>query len=123
MSLAPLVHLIDDDEAVRDALGLFLRVRGLEVRDYASADAFLATAGPGLAGCVITDVQMPRMTGLELLRRLRDQGLALPLIVMTGRAERHMADEAVRHGAAAFIDKPFDPETMLAAVRGALGQA
>jgi FixJ family two-component response regulator len=114
MSSARLVHLIDDDGPVRDAVSLLLRVGGYEVRSYPSALAFLQ-AGEA-AGCVVTDVQMPGMTGLELLERLRAAGRDLPVIVMTGRAERGMAEEAVSQGAAAFIHKPFGPDELLALV-------
>jgi two-component system, LuxR family, response regulator FixJ len=116
------VHIIEDDDAVRDAVGVLLRTRGLRVKGYASAEAFLSEVTSEDRGCVVTDVQMPEMSGLELLRRVGEARLALPVIVMTGRAERNMAAEAVRQGAAAFLDKPFGPDEMVAAVRRAMGQ-
>lgn len=117
------VHLIDDDDAVRDAVGLLLRTRGFGVKGYDSAEAFLAAAPDAEGGCVLTDFQMPRMTGIELLGRMREAGLDLPVIVMTGRAERTMADQALRRGAVAFLDKPFEPEAMLDLVRRVLDAA
>jgi two-component system, LuxR family, response regulator FixJ len=119
----PTVHLVDDDDAVRDAVGVLLRTRGLAVRDYASAEAFLAGAPAEARGCVLTDVQMPAMSGLDLLEQMADRRLSLPVIVMTGRADRRMAVEAVRQGALAFIEKPFHPDEILAAVRRAMGLA
>jgi two-component system response regulator FixJ len=116
----PVVHLIDDDDAVRDAVSVLLRTRGLQVRAYASAEDFLGSAPAEAPGCVLTDVQMPQMTGLELLRRLGSARAVLPVIVMTGRSERTMADEAIRQGAVAFIDKPFAPDEIVAAVRRAI---
>ena len=119
----PTIHLIDDDDAVRDAVGLLLRTRGFGVQGYGSAEDFLAAAPDAEDACVVTDFQMPRMTGIELLGRMREEGLDLPVIVMTGRAERNMADEALRRGAVAFLDKPFEPEAMLDLVRRVLDAA
>lgn len=119
MASTPAVHIIDDDDAVRDALSILLRTRGLEVQDYASPELFLAVSGAA-RGCILTDVQMPRMSGLDLLRELKAAEVALPVIVMTGRAERSTAAEAVRQGAMAFVDKPFGAEEILAIVQRAL---
>lgn len=119
--MTPLIHIIDDDAAVRDSLGVLLGACGLESVAYASPVGFLEAAPTGRPGCVVTDVQMPQMTGLELLEELAQRAIALPVIVMTGRAERDMAAQAVRHGAAAFLDKPFTPDELLRAVRGAIG--
>jgi two-component system response regulator FixJ len=123
MSPDPVVHLIDDDDAVRDAVSILLRSRGLQVRTYASAEAFLGSAPAQAPGCVLTDVQMQQMTGLELLARLGADRAVLPVIVMTGRAERTMAIEALRGGAVAFLDKPFAPDEVLDAVRSAIAGA
>jgi two-component system response regulator FixJ len=117
------VHIVDDDDAVRDALGALFRGRGFTVRGYGSAQALLDSEPDREPGCVLTDLQMPQMSGLELLGRLREAGMALPVIVMTGRAERRMAEEAVRQGAAAFVHKPFGPDDIVAAVRLAIERA
>lgn len=115
------VHVIDDDEAVRESLSFLLRTAKLEVRAYESATAFL-NALPGVsAGCIVTDVRMPDVSGIDLLRRLRDRGIAMPVIVMTGHGDVRLAVEAMKIGAADFFEKPFDDEALLAAVRAALG--
>lgn len=114
------VHIVDDDEAVRDSLAFMLEAEGWRVRTYASAPELLAEA-PNLApGCVITDVRMPEMTGLELVARLNALDLGLPVVVMTGHADVPLAVEAMKAGVVDFIEKPFDDEAMTAAVRAAL---
>jgi two-component system response regulator FixJ len=114
------VHVIDDDEAVRHSLSFLFESAGLAVRTYDSAEAFLGVAAQLRAGCVLTDVRMPGMDGLALQRRLRDIGLRLPVIVMTGHGDVPIAVQALKAGAADFIEKPFDDELLLAAVRAAL---
>ena len=114
------VHVIDDDDAVRDSLSFMLRAAGMEVRAYESAVAFLGARPGELAGCVVTDVRMPGLSGIELLQRLREDGVALPVIVMTGHADVPLAVEAMRLGAIDFIEKPFDDDTLLASIHSAL---
>lgn len=116
------VHVVDDDEAVRRSLAFLLASDGLPVRLHDSAAAFLREAGGQMSGCVVTDVRMPVMDGLELLRRLRDAGSRLPVIVMTGHADVAMAVEAMRVGAFDFVEKPFDDEVLLASIRRALAR-
>ncbi|MGH6736689.1 MAG: response regulator FixJ [Methyloceanibacter sp.] len=114
------VHIVDDDEAVRQSLAFMLSAAGLAVRVYDSASAFLA-GFPGVQdGCLITDVRMPDMTGIELLHKVRAKGGSLPAIVITGHGDVALAVEAMKAGAADFIEKPFDEETILSAVHGAL---
>jgi two-component system response regulator FixJ len=114
------VHVIDDDDAVRDSLAMLLDSAGIAVRAYDSATRFLALA-PGLgAGCVLTDVRMPDMDGLALQRRLAEAGVTLPVIVMTGHADVPIAVAALKAGAVDFLEKPFDDERLIAAVRAAL---
>ena len=115
------VHVVDDDEAVRDSMAFLLRSAQLEVEAYESAIAFLGKAA-GAAGCVVTDVRMPEMTGIELVRRLKELGNKLPVIVMTGHGDVPLAVEAMKAGAVDFIEKPFDEATMLTAVRAALAR-
>ena len=115
------VHVVDDDEAVRDSMAFLLRSAQLEVEAYESAVAFLGKAA-GAAGCVVTDVRMPEMTGIELVRRLKELGNKLPVIVMTGHGDVPLAVEAMKAGAVDFIEKPFDEATMLTAVRAALAR-
>ena len=114
------VHVIDDDEAVRQSLVFLLGTAGLEVRTYDSATAFLDALPNVVAGCVITDVRMPVVSGIELLRRLRKLKLAVPVIVITGHGDVPLAVEAMKMGAADFLEKPFDDEALLASVRSAL---
>jgi two-component system response regulator FixJ len=120
MALASLVHVIDDDEAIRDSLAFLLATVGLEVRAYDSATAFLAALPDIGAGCIVTDVRMPGISGVDLRRRLRELGIRMPVVVMTGHGDVQLAVEAMKIGARDFIEKPFDDETLLGAVRAAL---
>jgi two-component system response regulator FixJ len=114
------VHLIDDDEAVRQALAFLLATAGHAVRVYDSAEAFLAAAATVQPGCVVSDVRMPGLDGIALLRRLRDIGVTLPVVIMTGHADVPLAVEAMKAGAVDFIEKPFDDDVLLSAIRVAL---
>ncbi len=119
MSGEMLVHVVDDDLAVRQSLAFLLASDGIPVRLHDSAAAFLgAVAQP--TGCLVTDVRMPGIDGIELLRRLKARGDGLPVIVMTGHADVPLAVAAMREGAVDFIEKPFDDEVFLTAVRAAL---
>ena len=123
MATDPVVHVIDDDDAVRDSLVFLLETADLKVRAYDSAVAFLA-ALPGVEpGCVVTDVRMPVMNGVELVRRLKALGYADPIIVITGHADVPLAVEAMKAGVADFIEKPFDDDALLDAIRTALERA
>lgn len=102
------VYVVDDDVALRDALSFLLRSRGVEAMGFASAEAFLAAYHPGLRGCVLTDVRMGAISGLELFARLAEAGSQLPCIVLTGHGDVPMAVEALKKGARDFIEKPFD---------------
>jgi len=123
MSNNAVVHLIDDDEAVRRALAFLLGTAGLAVRVYESGQSFLDSLEGVESGCIVSDVRMPGMDGLELLRRLTDKGIALPVVVMTGHADVSLAVEAMKSGAVDFIEKPFADEVLLSAVRLALGRS
>jgi two-component system response regulator FixJ len=114
------VHLIDDDEGVRQALAFSLSAAGLAVRVYPSAVAFLDALETVQPGCILTDVRMPEVDGIELLRRLGDMDMGLPVIVMTGHADVPMAVDAMKAGAVDFIEKPFDEEVLLSSIRSAL---
>jgi len=122
MPSSPVVHVIDDDDAARDSLMFLLRSAQIEVRSYETAPAFLATAKTVATGCIVTDVRMPEMTGIELLRRLREMGADIPVIVITGHGDIPLAVEAMKYGAADFFEKPYDDEALLAAVRAALNR-
>ena len=110
------VHVVDDDAAVRDSLDFLLQSAGFAVKTYESAVRFLAEASKADGGCVVTDVRMPEMSGVELLNRLQALQIGLPVIVMTGHADVSLAVQAMKAGAADFIEKPFDDEVMLRAL-------
>ncbi len=116
------VHIIDDDEAVRQSLTFLLRTARIDVQSYASAAAFLDALPETPSGCVITDVRMPGMSGIELLRRLKELKSSIPVIVITGHGDVPLAVEAMKIGAADFLEKPFDDEVLLASVQSALSQ-
>jgi two-component system, LuxR family, response regulator FixJ len=115
-----MVHVIDDDEALRESLAFLLRTAQLEVKSYASAKAFLDALPDESLRCVITDVRMPDISGIDLLRRLRELKIAVPVIVMTGHGDVALAVEAMKIGAMDFFEKPFDDDLLLASVRSAL---
>jgi two-component system response regulator FixJ len=115
-----IVHVIDDDEAVREALAFQLGSAGIEVRTYESAVVFLQVASTVRTGCIITDVRMPELSGIDLVRRLRELKLSVPVIVITAHGDIPLAVEAMRLGAADFLEKPFEDEVLLASVRSAL---
>jgi two-component system response regulator FixJ len=117
-----LVHVIDDDDAVRESLEFLLRAAKIEVRTYDSATTFLATVSGSGAGCVVTDVRMPGLSGVDLLRQLKARGSTMPVIVITGHGDIQLAVEAMKIGAADFLEKPFDDEALLASVKLALGR-
>ncbi|MGV6873338.1 response regulator FixJ [Pseudochelatococcus sp. B33] len=115
------VHVIDDDESVRDSLSFLLGGMNLTVLTYPSAEVFLEQRPWGLGGCIVSDVRMPGISGIELLRTLKEKGVDLPLIVITGNADIPLAVEAMKAGASDFLEKPFDDEVLLAAIENALG--
>jgi len=121
MSTDALVHVVDDDVAVRRSLAFLLATDGLAVRVHESAVAFLGSVAE-VSGCVLTDVRMPDLDGIEFLRRLGQRGPMPPVIVMTGHADVPLAVAAMKAGAVDFIEKPFDDEVLLASVRSALAQ-
>ncbi|MEH0196952.1 response regulator FixJ [Caulobacter sp. CCNWLY153] len=117
------VHVVDDDADARDSLAFLLETADFRVRTYASALAFLSELGEIESGCVITDVRMPGMTGQELVRRLKAEGSALPVVMITGHGDIPMAVEAMRDGVVDFIEKPFSEARILAALQRALAAA
>jgi two-component system response regulator FixJ len=115
-----LVHVIDDDDAMRDSLEFLLRAAKIDVRTYDSATAFLNAIPDGAAGCVITDVRMPGLSGIDLLRQLKARGSTIPVIVITGHGDIQLAVEAMKIGAFDFLEKPFGDEALLVSVRAAI---
>lgn len=116
--MAELLHVIDDDAGLRDALAFLLEVNGVNARFYESGDAFLA-ALPVEEGCLLTDVRMPGLTGLELVRELKNRGIDLPVIVMTGHGDIPLAVEAMKAGVVDFIEKPFSDDVLITAIQAA----
>ena len=114
------VHVIDDDEAVRHSLEFLLDCAGIPVRTYETGLAFLKVVGDLRSGCILTDVRMPDLDGLALQHKLLQMGIRLPIIVMTGHGDVPIAVQALKAGAADFIEKPFEDEVLVAAVRSAL---
>ncbi|WP_293675799.1 response regulator FixJ [uncultured Phenylobacterium sp.] len=119
----PEVYVIDDDEAIRKSLTFLLRTAGMLVRTYESGQEFLREAGQLPPGCVITDVRMPDMDGLELVRRVKDSGFPMSPIVITGHGDIALAVEAMKIGATDFLEKPFRDDLLLEAVARALQAA
>jgi two-component system, LuxR family, response regulator FixJ len=116
MSEKFVVHIVDDDQAVRESLSFMLGAANLEVRAYESGLQLLERIEQIEQGVIITDVRMPGMTGLELVARLSERGVTHPIIVLTGHADVTMAVEAMKAGVVDFIEKPFDDAALLAAV-------
>lgn len=114
------VFIVDDDEDVRDALGLLLRTMGYAVHLFPDAQAFLQRADPQLAGCVVTDVRMAGLSGLQLLEKLQAGAGGLPVIVITGHGDVAACRRALRGGAVDFLTKPVDEQALLEAVQAGM---
>jgi two-component system response regulator FixJ len=117
------VHVVDDDEAIRHSVVFQLQTAGYAARHHASAEAFLEALAEAPVGCVITDVRMPGLNGLELVHRLNALGFKAPIIMMTGHGDIPLAVEAMKAGEVDFIEKPLDDEILLRAIGSALSNA
>lgn len=115
-------HIVDDDDATRDALGFLLSTVDINVTLYAGAAEFLDVARDA-RGCVITDIRMAEIDGMQLVQRLKEMGVGLPVIVMTGHGDIALAVEAMKAGVVDFFEKPFDDELIITAVRRAMEQS
>jgi two-component system response regulator FixJ len=122
MTESQVVHVVDDDADVRQSLAFLLSTAGFAVRVHESAVAFLKALPQAQPGCVVTDIRMPDMDGLELQRRLNEAKAGFPVIVITGHADVALAVQAMKAGAVDFIEKPFDDEVLLSAIRVALSR-
>ena len=125
MSLIPkkgTVYIVDDDEAVRSSLRLLMKSVGLAVETHASAAEFLSAYNPALPGCLVLDVRMPEISGLEVFKRLRVAGMEVPVIFLTGHGEVSMAVDAMRDGAFHFLEKPVNDQKLIDAVFAALAK-
>ena len=117
-----IVYVIDDDDAARHSLEFLLDCAGIRVRSFGSADAFLTSSPPLSGACIVTDVRMPGRNGIELAEELKRRGAGAPVIVITGHADVPLAIQAMHAGVADFIEKPYDDEVMLSAIRKALAK-
>jgi two-component system response regulator FixJ len=111
-----LVHLVDDDDAIRRSVGFMLKTSGFHVRTYESGVELLKSAPELEPGCILLDIRMPGMDGLEVQTALRDKGIALPVIIMTGHGDVTLAVQAMKAGAVDFIEKPFEKAVLLSAI-------
>jgi two-component system, LuxR family, response regulator FixJ len=118
----PAVFIVDDDHAVRDALRMLIKSVGLPVQVFASGDEFLAAWRPELRGCVVADIRMPGMSGLEMQEALQARGCRLPVIFITGHGDVPMAVEAMKAGALDFVQKPFRDQDLLDRINEGLQQ-
>ncbi|HVX75586.1 MAG TPA: response regulator FixJ [Bradyrhizobium sp.] len=116
----PVIHVIDDDAAMRDSLAFLLDVNGYRALLHESANAFLEQGAAESSTCVVSDIRMPGMNGIELVRRLKSKGTSCPVILITGHGDVALAVEAMKAGAVDFIEKPFDDAAILEAIRSAL---
>ena len=119
MTTNPRILIVDDDDAVRDSIRVLLESAGFAVKDYASAKAFLQDGAPANS-CLIADIRMPEMDGLELQEEIVRRGMELPVIIMTGHGDVPLAVRAMKAGAIDFIEKPFDEQHLLDAIKRAL---
>jgi FixJ family two-component response regulator len=115
-----IVHIVDDDEAVRDSLSLLLSSVGLESRQYENAPAFLNSNFQTTSGCIVLDIRMPGMSGMDMHEKLNDLGCNLPVIFITGHGDIPMAVEAMKRGAVEFVQKPFREQDLLDCINRAL---
>ena len=123
MGGSDLVHIIDDDDALRDSLSFLLSSVGIKTKSYETATGYSNDPERGACGCILTDVRMPGMSGIDLLRKLKSDGITVPVIVMTGHGDVPLAVEAMKLGALDFVEKPFNDDALIASVRSALGEA
>lgn len=113
MDVSPRVYIIEDDDAVRDSLQLMLESVGRETEVFSSADNFLNSYHPDMAGCIVLDIRMPGINGMELQRKLNEQNAILPIIFVTGHGDVPMAVEAMQQGALDFVQKPYREQELL----------
>src|SRR2546430_15803835 len=117
------VFLIDDDPGIRDSLSLLLSLKGVRTQPFANAESFIETYRPEWTGCVLTDLRMPGMTGLELQSMLRERGVQVPVVVLTAHGDVATARTALKSGAFDFLEKPVDDTMLLDVLRNEIGRA
>ena len=119
MSARRMIHIVDDEEAIRRSAGFMLKTSGYAVSTYASGDAFLQAAKDAEPGCVLLDVRMPGMDGLEVQQVMAERGIGMPVVVLTGHGDITVAVRAMKGGAVDFIEKPFEKAVLLTAITAA----
>jgi two-component system response regulator FixJ len=117
-----MMHIVDDDDVVRESASMLLESAGYTVITYASGPEFLATFDAAIPSCILLDIHMPQMDGLEVQRRLQESGVAFPVIVLTGQGDVSIAVQAMKNGAFEFLEKPYLNEILLEAVRDAFSR-
>jgi len=117
-----LVHIIDDEESVRNSIGFMLQTTGYSVRTWPSGAAFLRDLRSAEPGCILLDIRMPEMDGLQVQQQLTARGVTMPVIVLTGHGDVTIAVKAMRNGAVDFLEKPFEAEQLLCAIETAFGR-
>lgn len=122
MQPEPIIYVVDDDDAVRQSLDFLLRTAGFTVRTFESGKVFIESMPSLKSGCIITDVRMPEISGIDLLRRVKAQDADVPVIMITGHGDIALAVEAMKIGAADFLEKPFNDDQLLDAVRATLSR-
>lgn len=119
MKARRMIHIVDDEEAIRRSAGFMLKTSGYAVSTYATGDAFLQAAKDADLGCVLLDVRMPGMDGLEVQKLMAERGIAMPVVVLTGHGDITVAVRAMKGGAVDFIEKPFEKAALLGAITAA----
>jgi two-component system, LuxR family, response regulator FixJ len=122
MQPEPMIYVIDDDDAVRQSIEFSMKTVGISVRGFDSGKAFFDALPEIEHGCVVTDVRMPEITGIDVLRKVNEEKPDLPVIVITGHGDVPLAVEAMKLGAADFLEKPFDDDLLIESVRAALSR-
>lgn len=120
MKANPIVHIVDDDDAVRDGLALLLKSENIACETYSSAEDFLESDLQHQRGCLLLDVRMPGMNGLQLMKFLKEKSISIPVIFITGHGDITMAVEAMKMGAIDFVEKPFDNDLIIKIIRKCL---
>jgi two-component system response regulator FixJ len=117
-----IIYIVDDEPAIREALLILLQSEGLQAKAFATATEFLAVSDGEMRGCLLLDISMPQMSGMELQSRLAESGISLPIIFLTGSGDIPLASQAFRSGALDFLEKPFDIVTLMDRIHQALSR-
>jgi two-component system response regulator FixJ len=122
MNAKRIVHLVDDDASILSSIAAFLSAKGFDVETYNSALRFLSSVTPSITGCVVTDVRMTGMTGIELVVKLRERRISIPIIIITAHADISLAIKAMRHGVLDMLEKPFNNNALVNSIEATLSR-